>query len=123
MQSVDEFFFQLEGQVREIGLLLHGLISDEFNLHPKIRYGIPFYYGKSWICYINVLKDSKVELAFPRGNELNDPMGLLSAKGRKQVRSIEIDEIESIKIEEIISLSEVAIQLDTEVKYKSKRSR
>ena len=122
MQSVDEFFFTLEGQVREVGLLLHDLMVEDLNLVPKIRYGIPFYFGKSWVCYINVLKTGKVELAFPRGNELEDTMGLLLSKGRKQVKSIELEGIDDLLIEKIRSLVTEAIQLDQQVKYRSKRS-
>lgn len=108
--------------MREVGLLLHDLMVEDLNLVPKIRYGIPFYFGKSWVCYINVLKTGKVELAFPRGNELEDTMGLLLSKGRKQVKSIELEGIDDLLIEKIRSLVTEAIQLDQQVKYRSKRS-
>jgi hypothetical protein len=44
----------------------------ELNLEDKIRFGIPFYFGRSWICYLNPIKNHKVELAFVRGNELSN---------------------------------------------------
>ncbi len=50
MNKVKDFIDQLDGQHREIMRYFHNLLSKELELTEKIRFKIPFYYGKSWIC-------------------------------------------------------------------------
>jgi len=59
----EDFIYQQEGSRREVMLYLHQLFLD-MNLVAKIRYRVPFYYGKSWICYLNPQKKESIELAF-----------------------------------------------------------
>jgi hypothetical protein len=88
-----------------------------------MRFDIPFYYGKSWICYLNPIKNSKIEFAFVRGNELSNEQGILSNKGRKQVYSIAFEKISDIPMKIVNEIIQEAILLDKAKPYKSKNKR
>ena len=122
MSAIVEFMDQKDGKLREILLFLHDLMTSYDGVSCKIRYKIPFYYKNSWICYTNPQKDDSVELVFLRANEMEDPTGLLEDRGRKQVAGLIIDELDQIpdSLTEVIA---IALQLDTTVSYKSKRTR
>lgn len=121
MSEVEDFIYQFEGHQREVMLYFHQLMTKELNLSEKIRFKIPFYYGKSWICYLNPIKDGKIELAFIRGNELSNTQGLLHNKGRKQVPGVEFDTVSDIPFEAINEIIQEALLLDETEPYKSKR--
>ena len=122
MIEVEEFILQYEGEQREVMLFLHSLLEQELNLISKLQYKIPFYYRKSWICYMNPLKNGAVEFAFTRGNELSNSQGLLIDKGRKQVSSIEFKKVADIPDESLNEVIHEAILLDETVPYASKRN-
>jgi len=96
MTQVEDFIYQFEGSQRDVLFYFHNLLIEELNLVDKIRFKIPFYYRKSWICYLNPLKGDKIELAFTRGNELSNSQGLLVSKERKQIRGIEFENLAGI---------------------------
>ena len=123
MTEVEDFIYNYEGSQREIMLYIHKLLSDELNLTDKLRFKIPFYYRKSWICYLNPSKNSSIEFAFVRGNELSNSQGLLDSKGRKQVWSIELTKKSEIPIKELTEIIQEAILLDETVPYASKRKK
>ncbi len=118
MYTVQEFIMQQQDEQRDILLYLDALISAYPGITSKIRYKIPFYDGKSWICYLNPLKKGGIELVFLRGNELSNEQGILDAKGRKQVRGISCHRLEDIPEEAVREILEEAILLDETVKYK-----
>lgn len=121
MILVEDFNFGYEGATRAMLQYLDSLITQYPNVTSKIRYKIPFYFRKSWVCYLNPRKDGAVELAFPRGNELMDEGGLLEAKDRKQVRSVTfktLDDIDDLAIQQALN---EAFLLDDHVSYASKR--
>ncbi len=86
-----------------------------------MRYKIPFYDGKSWICYLNPTKKGKIEFAFVRGNELSNDQGLLESKGRKQVYSVEFEKLKDIPQQALNEIIQEAILLDGSKPYPSKR--
>ncbi len=57
-----DYIYQREGNQQEIMLHLHELLTSYPEVSGKIRYKIPFYYRKSWICYLNPTKYGSVEL-------------------------------------------------------------
>jgi hypothetical protein len=121
MSDIQDWIYQYEDDQRKVLFYFHELLTNEFNLQVKIRYKIPFYYGKTWICYLNPLKSGKVELVFIRGNELSDDQNILDYKDRKQVRGVafgNLAEIQKSLIEEVI---QEAILLDETKAYESKR--
>lgn len=123
MGAVEDFIYQYEGLQREILLQLHQVLTEELNLSPKIRYKIPFYFNRSWICYLNPTQQDTVELAFTRGNELSNEQGLLDSKGRQQVFSTEISSLADIQKEALHEVWQEAILLDETVPYASKRQK
>ena len=105
MGTVEEYIFVKENNQREILRCLHDLLTQELGLHSKIRFKIPFYKNRNWICYLNPIKKDGIELAFIRGNELSNNHALLHCKGRKQVCGIEFyatDNIPKVVVTEII---------------------
>jgi filamentous hemagglutinin family protein len=120
MGDVENFIYEYEDNQREILFYFHKLLTIELNLTDKIRFNIPFYYGKSWICYLNPIKKSKIELAFIRGNELSNVQGILNSKGRKQVYGVEFEEISKIPMNLVYEIIHEAILLDEIKPYKSK---
>jgi hypothetical protein len=120
MTTVEDFIYQFDGNQREVMLHLHHLLTLELNLTEKIRFKIPFYYGRSWICYLNPTKNGKVEFAFVRGNELSNEQGILDSKGRKQVYSIAFEKVSEIPAQQINEVIQEAILLDETKAYESK---
>lgn len=101
---------------------LDEFILDFPGVTSKLRYGIPFYYKKSWICYLNPIKNNGIELAFTRANELSNEQGLLDFKKRKQVAGIEIYDLKDFPVTTIQEIVNEALLLDETVPYASKRS-
>ena len=102
-------------------LFLHRIFNEELLLEDRLSYKIPFYYRKSWICYLNPLKNGSVELAFPRANELSNAGGLLDHKGRKQVAGVEFSILRDIPLEALMEVLHEALLLDDTRKYDSRR--
>jgi len=123
MSSVQDFIYDLEGDEQAITQYLHELITSLPEMEAKIRYRVPFYFRRSWICYINPQKKGGVELVFLRGNEMANENGLLEARGRSQVMGVIIHTLKDIPQEAIQEILMEAIVLDETVPYKSKRSK
>jgi len=123
MTEVEDYIYNFEGSQRETMLFIHELLSVELNLTDKLRFKIPFYYRKSWICYLNPGKNNTIEFAFVRGNELSNSQGLLDSKGRKQVWSIELTKPSEMPIEGLKETIQEAILLDETIPYASKRKK
>ena len=100
MEKVENFIYQFEGEQRRILRYLHQLLSEELHLEAKIRYKIPFYYGRTWICYLNPIKNAGIEFVFVRGNELSNYQGILDNRGRTEVAGIELYQLADIPKEE-----------------------
>ncbi len=123
MDPCTDYMLDIDEPAQGIMLHLHHLITQFPEVTGKIRYRIPFYYRKSWICYLNPLPRGQVELAFTRANELSNEQGLLDFRGRKQVAGIVFSAVEEIPEETLMEVLSEAILLDEEVPYKSKRSK
>ncbi|MDX1326472.1 MAG: DUF1801 domain-containing protein [Arenibacter sp.] len=121
MRAVEEFIYQHEDDQRKIMLFLHKWLTLDLNLTDKMRYKIPFYYGKSWICYLNPTNKGTIEFAFVRGNELSNEQNLLESKGRKQVFSVEFEKLKDIPQQALHEILQEAILLDEVKPYPSKR--
>ena len=122
MSAVLEYIQDQPPKQREILHFIHDLMLSYDGVTAKIRFKIPFYYKNSWLCYANPVKKEKVELVFLRANEFEDPTGLLESRGRKQVAGIIIENLENIP-DSLTEVIDIALHLDQEVKYKSKRTK
>ncbi len=123
MKTIDQFIWGLEGQEKAIVNYLHTRLVNEYDLMGKISYGIPMYYRKSWVCYLNPLKKGGVELAFARANELSNEQGLLDFKCRKQVAGIDLFEVNKIPDRLINEILQEALILDEMVKYNVRKKK
>ena len=123
MSPAELFISEKEGEQQAILDLLHNLLIGFPEMEDKIRYKIPFYYRRSWICYLNPLKDGGVELAFTRANELSNESGILDFKNRKQIAGITINRVEDIPMEEISAVIMEALLLDETVPYNVRKKK
>lgn len=123
MSAVELFIDESEEPARSIMIYLHEVFINELGLTPKIRYKIPFYDSKSWICYLNPQKDNSVELAFIRGKELSNEQGLLQSKDRKQIMGIHLSSLESIPHSSLVEVLLEAVELDRSTPYKVNRKK
>lgn len=112
MEPVLNFIYLLEGAQREIASILHEEITSIPGVEPKIRYRIPFYYRKRWLCYLNPIKGDGIELAFTRANELSGVEGLVDFRGRKQVAGIQLYDSQKLPLLEIREVLHEAVLLD-----------
>ncbi len=112
MTATENFIYKYEGEQRRILLYLHHLLVEDLNLTTKIRYKIPFYDQKSWICYLNPKKDGGIDLAFIQGAALSNAQGLLEQKERKQVASVTFYKLEDIPKATVIEVIQEALLLE-----------
>lgn len=123
MTDVENLIYQFEGAQRALLLFFHNRFINDYLLTDRITFKNPCYYRNSWICYLKPLKNGNVELAFLRGNELSNSHGLLKGKGRKQLRSIEIADLNDLAMDILDETMNEAIHLDETVPYESKRKK
>lgn len=112
LKTIENFILGLDGQQKAIVSFLHQQLSHQHELHGKISYNIPMYYRKTWVCYLNPIKDNGIELAFSKGHRLSNEQGVLHEKGRKLVAGIELFEIDSLPVKAIHEIVQEAIILD-----------
>jgi len=122
MNTVEDFINGYEGDQMRIMNFFHDLLTEEFNLEPRLQYNLPFYYRKSWICYLFPTKKGTIELAFTRGNELSNSQGILKTKGRKLVSSIGFKSLKDIPESLIKEVIHEAVILDETIPYVFKRT-
>lgn len=121
MNNLDTFLYRLSKNQKNIVNYFNDHFVYDLHLTFKIRYKIPFFFNRSWICYLNPVKPDGIELAFTRGNELSNIQGILDSKGRKQISGIVINSLDRINIQEIREIIQEAILLDETTPYSAKR--
>ncbi len=121
--NVEIYIDELEGEQKLIADALHNILITFPEVTHKMRYKIPFYYRKSWICYINPIKSDGIEFCFLRADELSNESGILDFKTRKQVAGVSIFNHNEIPLEQLIEVLNEAFLLDEEVKYISPSKR
>ena len=118
MNPVESYIYKLEGEQREIMSYLHDLLSQRYQMTYKLRYKVPFYDMKKWLCYLNPQKKSTtmlnggIELCFLHGRWMVDPQGALDAKNRVQIAGITYLSLEDINEEILEILIKEAIEID-----------
>jgi hypothetical protein len=114
--EVKQYIDRLPQGLRAVALRLREIILSTIKVEEKLSYTVPFYYGRSRVCYINARKDV-MDLGFCRGHEMQD-MGLLEVKGRAEVRTIEFKNIDDI---DEASIKDLLLEADRLDKLRSKR--
>ncbi len=117
MQEALAYINQLDPSRASIMSQLHHELMSNPGVITKIRYKVPFYFRKSWFCYLNPLKPKGVEMAFIRGRELSNDEGILLAKDRKMVRGIELFDPKQIPWSSVRAIVQEALLLDETVPY------
>ena len=112
MNPVESYIDRLENEEREISSYLHDILTQRYGMTYKLRYKIPFYDIKKWLCYVNPQKKGGIELCFLHGRWMEDPQGALDAKGRTQIYGITYHKLVEINEEILEVLIKEAIQLD-----------
>ena len=113
MPTVTDYMEGRPQEEQQLWWYLHELLTEQVGLEPKIRHKIPFYYGRSWICYLNALPENAIEIAFLRGNELSNVQGLpLRAEKRKMVRGIVVYSVTEPPAETLLEVIQEAVLLD-----------
>lgn len=122
---VEDFILRHEGSQQEILAHFHDAFVNELGLLAKLAYGIPFYYKRKRIFYLNPKKNGAVDLAFVRGIEMSNSNGLMELKDRKHIMSIEVKDIRTMPYEGIMENIQEAIFLDetslTNIRSKNKK--
>lgn len=88
VKTVDDYIDNSPEKFIPIITILQNIIMETLpNVIEKISYGIPFYYYREPLCYINV-RNNCVDLGFSKGYKLSNKQGILESKNRKQVKSL-----------------------------------
>lgn len=106
MTPTEAYIIELPENQRQIMQRLHDLPFSFPQVTTKIRYKIPFFYRRKWLCYLNPIKNNGVELCFLKGSELSNEQGILEATERKMVRGIRFysaDDIDEKVLREVIN--------------------
>lgn len=119
--SLDLFAERLDENQNLIFEFLHEEFLSFPEINCKIRFNIPFYDYKSWICYLNPRKNSCMELCFIKGKELSYYKTLLESRDRKMIAGVVIENLEVAPLEEIINCFSEAIILDESSSKKRKK--
>ena len=123
MNPVESYIHQLEEQEQEIVSYLHDLLTQRYGMTYKLRYKVPFYDIKKWLCYINPQKKRSkklepqqssrgIELCFLHGRWMKDPQGALNPKDRVQIYGITYYTLEEIDEVVLDVLIQEAIEID-----------
>ena len=112
MKTIENFILKHDGQQKAIVTFLHHHLSTYHDLDSKINWNIPTYYRRSWVCYLNPIKNQGIELAFFHGTQLSNEQGILKTKGRKQVAGIDLFKVAEIDQAAINEIVQEAIILD-----------
>lgn len=109
---MEEFLDRLDTRQTALFHALDHFFQQEFGLGRKLRYRIPFYDQKSWVCYLNPVKESGLELVYLRGRDLSNAQGLLDARDRKMVAGVLLYKVDEIPWTSLKEITHEALILD-----------
>jgi hypothetical protein len=112
MTPVDEYIERLENAHHQhLIYQLHHLLMTFPGVSTKLRFKVPFYDGKKWICYLNPIKKNGVEVCFIKGFKLKSRPELVAGK-RTMIKGIAVYEINEDKLALVAEVFEEALALD-----------
>lgn len=117
MNPAEQYIYNQQEPYQSIMLYVRSVILKTLpEVEEKFNYRIPFYnHKKKPMCYLNILKGTNyVDVAFVQGVYLQDKFPVLKdGNNRKQVRSIQIKNLEDIDESMLVNLlKEAAMLLD-----------
>ena len=111
--NFDFFLDTLSPNQRTLVEFLHQIIMGYPQVSCRMRFNIPFYDRHTWFSYINPKKKvDGVELCFIHGNKMDDALGILEFRDRKQVGGVLITKLNEINEENIFILIDDALTFD-----------
>jgi hypothetical protein len=123
MHKVLSHIESLDNQQKEICNFLHNWLTEAYSLESKYRFKIPFYYQRTWICYLNPIKHDGIEFNFVRARELSVYENILDFRGRKMVAGIALYDVKQIPLHRLALVLEEAILLDDTTPYTFRKSK
>jgi hypothetical protein len=112
MSPVDEYIEGLQNlHHQHLIYHLHQLLMTFEGVSTKLRFKVPFYDGKKWICYLNPIKKNGVEVCFLKGFQLNHRAELVAGK-RTMIKGISIYQINDETLALIAEIFQEALELD-----------
>ena len=122
--SVEDYIVSLENEnQKKLILFFHSRFKQYPTVTPKIRFKIPFYYQKTWVCYINPVKPNGIEICFIRGFELSNEQGILDAKKRNMIKGVTFFDIEKNTVRAVEEIFIEALELERTVKFVARGKR
>ena len=112
MYEVEEYITDFDGRQRDLLQFMYEFLMEQPGMRCKISYKMPFFIRKQQVCYLHAIKDGSVEIAFPRGHQLSNDQGLLESRGRKYIKGIRLEKLDSIPLEALHQVIQEAILLD-----------
>lgn len=110
MNPAEQYILKQKEPFQSIMLYVRSVILRTLpNVDEKYNYSIPFYhYNKKPFCYFNILKHTNfVDIAFVKGRLLKEQFPvLMDYNKRKNVRSLQYENLESVNEEELIAILE-----------------
>lgn len=107
--DVDRVLAEIEPPQREVARALHRVLLG-LGLQEKVRYGVPWYRGKDYVCAI-AAHSHHTNLEFYRGSSLRDPGGLLEGTG-KNLRHVKVHTVDEATQPRLKALLREALELD-----------
>lgn len=114
MDAVEGYLLDQTGEEAAIMKELHQWFLTFPGVEARLKFGIPFFYRKSWICYLNPQKKGGIELVFLKAKQLDDPESQLKSRGRKMVVGMYLQKRNEIPYEYLEFLFNQAVLVDLE---------
>ncbi len=114
MDAVERYLLDQKGEEAAIMQELHQWFLSFPGVEARLKFGIPFFYRKSWICYLNPQKKGGIELVFLKAKQLDDPESQLKSRGRKTVAGMYIHHKSGIPWDYLEFLFNQAVMVDLE---------
>lgn len=114
MTLIDQYIFSKPDYLREVlDFLNQHILCFDPSIKSTIKWKVPYYSRKGPVCYLNVTKDSKVELNFTKAF-IFDPniRALIDFRGRTVVGGILFKNLEEIDVDTVNVTLQEAIRID-----------
>jgi hypothetical protein len=86
--SVEDYILNLPIADQEAAFYIHNELLSQPGMRCDLRWSLPFYGRKRWICYLNPLKKGGFEWVFLDGQQLYSSGGLLQKRSRSRVAGL-----------------------------------
>lgn len=117
MSIFNEFIGKLDNtELEEVANTLREEIMNYPNIKLLKKFNLPFFYGNTWLCYLNLIKKKEIELCFVRARELSSKE-LLNFKERVMVAGLSYKTKSDIDLGILKLMLEETIELDAEKPY------